>query len=151
MGSAGAVTARYLYKDDADENDLHMDLIDYLGGQDLAGYAQIEVTNIAGGRADIQVSYGPFHLYLELKAVCTQVPPAKKKAYIQQAVAYQGADVQISFLVVLRIAPSDETGALPHLSTLVTHTAVTVGNGIEPRHVVMIEVPGNRKTPSALR
>lgn len=141
----------YLYKDDADENDLHMDLIDYLGGQDLAGYAQIEVTNIAGGRADIQVSYGPFHLYLELKADSTRVPPAKKKAYIQQAVAYQGADVQISFLVVLRIAPSDETGALPHLSTLVTHTTVTVGNGTEPRHVVMIEVPGNRKTPSALR
>ena len=141
----------YLYRDDADENDLHMDLIDYLGGQDLAGYAQIEVTNIAGGRADIQVSYGPFHLYLELKADSTHVPPANKKAYIQQALAYQGGDVQISFLVVLRIAPSDETGALPHLSTLVTHTTVTVGNGTEPRHVVMIEVPGNRKTPSALR
>ncbi len=141
----------YLYKQDADENDLHMDLIDYLGGQDLAGYAQIEVTNIAGGRADIQVSYGPFHLYLELKADSTQVAPADKKAYIQQALAYQGADVQISFLVVLRIAPSDETGALPHLSTLVTHTTVTVETGTAPRHVVMIEIPGNRKTPSALR
>lgn len=141
----------YLYTDDADENDLHMDLIDYLGGQDLAGYAQIEVTNIAGGRADIQVSYGPFHLYLELKADSTHVAPADKKAYIQQALAYQGADVQISFLVVLRIASSDQTGALPHLSTLVTHTTVTVETGTEPRHVVMIEIPGNRKTPSALR
>ena len=141
----------YLYTDGADENDLHMDLIDYLGGQDLAGYAQIEVTNIAGGRADIQVSYGPFHLYLELKADSTRVAPADKEAYIQQTLAYQGADVQISFLIVLRIAPSDETGALPHLSTLVTHTTVTVETGTEPRHVVMIEVPGNRKTPSALR
>jgi len=141
----------YLYKDDADENDLHMDLFNYLGSTDLAGYAQIEVSNVAGGRADIQVSYGSFHLFMELKADSTRVPPAQKSAYIQQTVAYQGADVQISFLVVLRLAPREETGAPPHLSTLVSHTTVTIGEGSDPRHVVMVDVPGNRSRPSALK
>jgi hypothetical protein len=141
----------YLYKPDASERDLHLDLFDWLAGQDIAGYAGIEVTNVAGGRADIQISYGPFHLYLELKADDTQVPLADKAAYIQQTVAYQGADVQISFLVVLRLAKDNETNAPPHLSTLVSHTTVTVGEGTDPRHVVMVEVPGNRSKPSEMR
>jgi hypothetical protein len=122
-----------------------------VGNLDVCSSAGIEVTNVAGGRADIQISYGPFHLYLELKADDTQVPLADKAAYIQQTVAYQGADVQISFLVVLRLAKDNETNAPPHLSTLVSHTTVTVGEGTDPRHVVMVEVPGNRSKPSEMR
>jgi hypothetical protein len=141
----------YLYKPDANEQDLHLDLFDWLAGQDIAGYATIEATNIAGGRADIRISYGPFHLYLELKADETRVRLANKATYIQQTVAYHGADVQISFLVVLRLAPSDDTGAPPHLSTLVSHTTVTIGEGSDPRHVVMVDVPGNRPKPSEMR
>jgi hypothetical protein len=141
----------YLFTPDANEQDLHLDLWDWLAGHDLAGYVDIEAMNVASGRADIRLSYGPFHLYLELKADDTQVPLAEKKAYIQQTVAYHGADVQISFLVVLRLAPNDHRGAPPHISALVSHTTVTIGEGSEPRHVVMIEVPGNRLRPSSMR
>lgn len=141
----------YLFKVDANEQDLHMDLFDWLAGSDLAGYANIEATNVAGGRADIRISYGPFHLYLELKADSTRVALGDKSAYIQQTVAYQGADVQISFLVVLRLALTDCKAAPPHLSALVSHTMATVGAGTTPRHVVMLEVPGNRTVPSDMK
>jgi hypothetical protein len=142
---------RYLYDPNASEEDLHQDLYDYLTSGELAGYVQMEVNNVAGGRADLQINCGPFHLYLELKADGSRVEPADKPAYIQQTVSYAGADVRISFLVVLRLATPDETGAPQHLQELVTHTTVVIGDGSEPRHVVMVELPGNRTRPSRLK
>jgi hypothetical protein len=141
----------YLYDRDASEADLHDDLYDYLVGTDLAGYVDIEAVNVGGGRADIRLSFGLFHLYLELKADDTQVALADKRAYIQQTIAYHGTDVRISFLIVLRIAPPDSKSAPPHLSDLVSHTTVVTSQGSEPRHVVMLEVPGGRVAPSAMK
>ncbi|BAH47189.1 hypothetical protein [Rhodococcus opacus] len=139
----------YLYKPNASENDLHLDLFDYLVGSGLAGFAQIELTNVAGGRADIQVGFGAFHIYLELKADATKARQAAKTAYIQQTVSYQGGDIRIGFLIILRLG--DGKGAPPHLSDLVTHTTTTIAGSAHPRHVVIVELPGNRTVPSNMK
>jgi hypothetical protein len=111
----------------------------------------IEVQEVGGGRADIQITFSGFHLYLELKADDTMVPVAGKSAYIKQTVTYQATDVRIGFLVVLRLAPPRDKSPAPHLHDYVSHTTVDVPGSNGERHVVMVEIPGNRTAPSSVR
>ncbi|MFC8298494.1 hypothetical protein [Micromonospora orduensis] len=143
-------TKAYLFKPDANEQDLHADLYDWLSQGQLASSTNVEVHEVGAGRTDIQISFPGFHLYLELKADGTAVPVAGKAAYIKQTVSYQASDVRIGFLVVLRLkAPKDKSPSM-HLTELVSHTVVQVQEGSVERHVVMLEVPGNQTNPSGV-
>ncbi|MCX5070560.1 hypothetical protein OOJ91_32465 [Micromonospora lupini] len=143
-------TKAYLFKPDANEQDLHTDLYDWLSQGQLASSTNVEVHEVGAGRTDIQISFPGFHLYLELKADGTAVPVAGKAAYIKQTVSYQASDVRIGFLVVLRLkAPKDKSPSM-HLTELVSHTVVQVQDGLVERHVVMLEVPGNQTSPSGV-
>ena len=139
----------YLFKDDADERDLHSDLYDWLCNGQLSGITNVEVQEVGAGRVDIQISFPGFHLYLELKADETMVPIENKSAYIKQTVTYQATDVRLGFLIVLRLAPPSDKGPAPHLRDYVAHTTVDV-QGSE-RHVVMLEIPGRQTKPSSVR
>jgi hypothetical protein len=141
----------YLFSADANEDDLHKDLYDWLKASELSRMTNIEVQEVGGGRADIQITFSGFHLYLELKADDTMVPVAGKSAYIKQTVTYQATDVRIGFLVVLRLAPPRDKSPAPHLHDYVSHTTVDVPGSNGERHVVMVEIPGNRTAPSSVR
>jgi hypothetical protein len=144
-------TKAYLFKPDANEQDLHDDLYDWLSQGPLASSTNVEVHEVGAGRTDIQITFPNFHIYLELKADGTAVPVADKAAYIKQTVSYQASDVRIGFLVVLRLkAPKDKSPSL-HLTELVSHTVVEVQGGPVGRHVVMVEVPGNQTSPSGVQ
>jgi hypothetical protein len=141
----------YLFKDDADERDLHNDLYDWLCNGQLSGITNVEVQEVGAGRVDIQVTFPGFHLYLELKADETRVPVENKSTYIKQTITYHATDVRISFLVVLRLAPPHDKEPTPHLRDYVTHTTVDVPGGSGERHVVMLEIPGRQTKPSSVR
>ncbi|MFI1989085.1 hypothetical protein [Actinoplanes sp. NPDC020271] len=143
-------TKAYLFKADADEQDLHNDLYDWLSQGQLASSTNVEVHEVGAGRTDIQITFATFHIYLELKADGTAVPIAEKAAYIKQTVSYQASDVRIGFLVVLRLKnPKDKSPSL-HLTELVSHTVVEIQGNPVARHVVMLEVPGNQTSPSSV-
>lgn len=144
-------TKAYLFDENADEHDLHIDLYDWLSQGQLSRATNVEVQEVGAGRVDIQMVFPGFHLYLELKADGTAVPISEKSAYIKQTVSYQASDVRIGFLVVLRLKPSKDRSPSPHLTELVSHTVVQVQEGSLERHVVMLEVPGNQTKPSNVR
>ncbi len=140
----------YLFRDDADEHDLHADLYDWLCNGSLSNLTNVEVQEIGAGRVDIQVSFPGFHLYLELKADKTMVPVAEKQKYIKQTVTYQATDMQIGFLVVLRLAQPKDKGPAPHLRDYVNHTTIGIPGDSSERHVVMLEIPGRQTKPSSV-
>lgn len=138
---------RYLFDPAASENALHEDLNDYLYST-LGPAVEMEVPNVGGGRADIRVKYGAFSIYLELKVDDTMRVLAEKKAFVNQAVTYQATDVRIGFLVALRRKAFPNGRAHPHLVSLFEHTTVDVKGDDAPRHLVLVDVPGNRTAPS---
>lgn len=141
----------YLFDPHADEHDLHKDLYDWLRQGQLSSSVNVEVQEVGAGRVDIQIQFSGFHLYLELKADHTAVPVADKAAYIKQTVAYEASDVRIGFLVVLRMTQPNDKSPSGHLTEYVSHTTVLMKDSPIERHVVMLEIPGNRVKPSAVR
>lgn len=141
----------YLFAEDANEHDLHADLYDWLCNGSLSGITNVEVQEVGAGRVDIQVTFPGFRLYLELKADETMVPVEEKHKYIKQTATYQATDVQIGFLVVLRLAAPKDKGPSPHLRDYVNHTTIEIPGGRDERHVVMLEIPGRQTKPSSVR
>jgi hypothetical protein len=141
----------YLFNPEADEHDLHVDLYDWLCQGQFGSFTNVEVQEVGGGRVDIQIQFSGFHLYLELKVDHTAVPVAGKAAYIKQTVSYEASDIRIGFLVVLRMTPPKDKSPSEHLTEYVSHTTVPMKDSTVERHVVMLEVPGNRTKPSSVR
>ncbi|MFC5265305.1 hypothetical protein ACFPJ1_24610 [Kribbella qitaiheensis] len=142
---------KYLFSPDANEQDLHTDLYDWLSAGPLSSLTNVEVHEVGAGRVDIQVQFSGFHFYLELKADDSAVPIQDKAKYIKQTVSYQAADIRIGFLVVLRLTPPKDKGPSLHLTDMVSHTTVRVQGSASDRHVVMLEVAGNQTKPSSVR
>jgi hypothetical protein len=72
-----------------------------------------------------------------------------EQAYGAQTTEYQNTSIRLGFLMVL-----DQvqvlSGGSPHLRDLV-HVASLARHGeTEPRRVVLVRVPGRRRTPSTL-
>lgn len=138
----------YLFDPEAKEDALHGDLYDFLSYM-VGPFLDIEVQEVGGGRADLRVKYAGFSVYLELKSDDTMKALSEKGAYLHQAVTYQATDVRIGFVVALRLRAFPQAGAHPHLTSLFTHATVDVVGDAEQRHLVLVEVPGNRSSPSA--
>lgn len=137
----------YLFDPDAEEGALHDDLYDYLWSA-LGSTVDIEVPQIGGGRVDLRVKYAGFSIYLELKVDDTKQPLSDKGAYLNQAATYQATDIRIGFVVALRTQAFPRGGAHPHLTSLFTHAIVDVNGDEQPRHLVLVDVPGNRSSPA---
>ncbi|MFF5261732.1 hypothetical protein ACFY4C_22545 [Actinomadura viridis] len=71
--NAQAHREEYLFRHDANEDDLYQDLYDYLMSA-LGPSTEMEVQHIGGGRVDIRGTYGTFAVHLELKADDTTKP-----------------------------------------------------------------------------
>lgn len=138
----------YLFDPNAKEKALQNDLHQYLWSA-LGPSVDIEVPQIGGGRVDLRVKYTGFSIYLELKVDDTKKPMFEKTAYLSQAATYQATDIRIGFVVALRTKAFPQPGAHPHLTSLFTHATVEVSGDDVPRHLVLVEVPGNRSSPAA--
>ncbi|MDP9024807.1 MAG: hypothetical protein M3N13_05510 [Candidatus Eremiobacteraeota bacterium] len=124
------------------EIDLQNDLFDYLGS---TGYTAWERDNVASGRTDIVVPMGPFSFVIETKQDDAQWHEGSSAVFVAQATAYQQTDVRLGILAVLDLSvrrPGD-----PHLDGCFSVKTDRYSMSDE-RTVVLVRVPGNKRTPS---
>lgn len=130
------------------EKDLQMHCHRFLRAGGLN--AKVEVSDVAGGRADIHVSLGKVELVIEVKREDDDATfPALKDAYAAQATEYSNTNVRIGFLLVLDRTRTDGTAG--DIQEKVKVTTVTKAGDTVPRTLVMISVPAKRKRPSELK
>lgn len=141
----------YLFDPKAVEGHIHKDLLDYLKSSSLGAIVEFEVQHVGGGRIDLRLKFSGFSICIEMKVDSMKQPLSDRQAYLKQAVTYQTTDIRIGFLVSLRHKAFDPTGAPPHLSALIGHTAFDVPGDAVPRHIVTVGVPGSRTRPSDMK
>jgi hypothetical protein len=130
------------------EKDLQMHCYRFLRAGGLN--AKVEVSDVTGGRADIQVTAGKVELVIEVKREDQDATfPALQAAYAAQATEYSNTNARIGFLLVLDRTRTDGTAG--DIQEKVKVTTVTKAGDTVPRTLVMISVPAKRKRPSELK
>lgn len=80
------------------EDELQNDYADWLRRGQLAGRIQVEVSNVATGRADVQVGFGTIRFYIEVKRELDDAADtALEKSYLAQAADYAGTNAANSW------------------------------------------------------
>ncbi|WP_331756516.1 hypothetical protein [Streptomyces microflavus] len=129
------------------EVELQEDLHDYL---DAAGFhVQMEAIDRSGGRADIVVGLPGFDIVIECKREKRKATPEDLKAYLGQTVAYQAAGVTMGMLAVLDLTPKPHWLANIRDNMWTEHIPAPTPEERD-RWAVVVRVPGNRKSPSAM-
>jgi hypothetical protein len=127
---------------------LQDDFADWLRRGPLAGHIDVEVPNVATGRADIRVGFGATKFFIEVKRELRDAsPPALERSYLIQAADYSGTSATLGILLVLDLTA--HPAGVRHLSECAWVTRWTPPGSTVPRHVVVAVVTGNRSTPSA--
>lgn len=124
------------------EIDLQKDLYDYLGS---AGYPAWERENVASGRTDIVVPLGPFNFVIETKQDDSEWQDGASAAFVSQATAYQQTDVRLGVLAVLDL--SSRRPGYPRLDACF-FVEKDRYSSTDERTVLVVRVPGNKRTPS---
>jgi len=145
-----AFTAPFIAKEDAPvERTLQDAFKAYLDMSDLAGRSAVEVSSIAGGRADVVLYFNDGTRYVtEVKREFTRNTAAElEEAYLPQEVAYQSANVPFGQLLVLDLTDGrDAATERIDQSVWVTHNKDAEGAVIASTVVAVVR--GNRATPS---
>lgn len=141
----------YLFDKEAKEAAIHRDLHDYLISSELGSITEFEVQHVGGGRIDLRVRFDKFAINIEMKVDSTRVPIQDKAAYLKQAASYQASDIRVGFLVALRHKAFDPSGPPPHLSALIGHTEFSIEGDPVGRHIITVQVPGSRTSPSRMK
>lgn len=130
------------------EDELQRDYFKFMFSN--AAGTEIEVSNIAGGRADVRFIYNGEKMVTETKREDEDCSfEALQRYYSGQTTDYQNVSVRLGFLLVL-----DQTKRLtegtPHIRTMVKATPILRTGESDPRWVVMVKIPGRRLRPSDL-
>lgn len=139
----------YLFRSDALEKDLAYDVELFLASSEIAYQVHTEVRDIGGGRVDVAVFFAGFTLVCELKREYEDISVAGQHTHLMQAAAYQDSDVALGFLLVLDL--KERTGPPSHLRANVRVIVLDNDALGGSRYVVMLVVPGNRRSPSSMR
>jgi hypothetical protein len=127
---------------------LQDDFADWLRRGPLAGHIDIEVPNVATGRADIKVGFGATRFFIEVKRELRDASPAAlERSYLVQAADYSGTSATLGILLVLDLTA--HPSGVRHLSECAWVTRWTPPNSTVTRYLVVAVVTGNRSTPSA--
>jgi len=125
---------------------LQADFADWLGRGALAGRVDVEVPNIATGRADIKVSFSTTRFYIEVKRELRDASKAAlERSYLTQAADYAGTSAALGLLLVLDLTPHPD--GVRHLSECAWLAASRPSGSEVNRYVVVGQVVGNRGTP----
>lgn len=123
----------------------------FLCASELAGRAGKEHSNIAGGRADVIVTFDGARRYVtEVKRELTSAARGSiESAYLAQAAEYQSTNEPLGQLLVLDL--TDHSGGTPHIkeSIWVAHRRDVAGK--VTNSTVVAVVRGNRPSPSRMR
>jgi hypothetical protein len=138
----------YLRRADATEQNLQLDLREFLRGNLPEAEVLSEVSGIAAGRTDLYVYFGRYRFIIELKKHEGVADALAGTQYRAQAVAYQATNVRLGFLGMLELL--NRPGPPPTLEDCLWFDAYTPVGSTLPRYIVAFRVPGMLKTPSSL-
>ena len=132
----------------APESALQEDYFRWISTQSASG--EIEPTNLGGGRADVALKATGERMVIEIKREMDDASfDSLASHYAGQTTDYQNVSIRLGFLLVLDLTTPKLEGT-PHIRTLVQCRSIGRSGEIEPRHVVIIKVPGRRYLPSAV-
>lgn len=116
----------------------------------VAAGSDLEPTNLGGGRADLRLKSSGERFVIEVKRESRDCSfDALAKAYSAQTTDYQNVSIRLGMLLVLDLATSNREGT-PHITSLVQPRTVQRSGESQPRHIIIVKVPGRRKRPSDL-
>lgn len=142
----------YLYQNSPlpKEVALQDDFHDYLIGNLYDANISVEKSNVAGGRVDVSVAFSSFNFSVEIKRDSKDCSfEAIRSKYLGQAAEYLGTDVKLGFLMVLDL--NDKSSGMRSIESSVKVEIIKKENDPIERAIVVIVVPGNRKTPSKIK
>lgn len=142
---------KYLFEDKIfpKENELQMDYYEFMHGNIAAGNIRVEVSDVSSGRVDVYFSFGSIQFAAEVKRDSQDCSfAALRSKYIGQTSEYQNTNVKLGFLLVF-----DWTERANGAGSIEEHVKVEklkpLDSTIE-RAVIVVRVPGKRKTPSKI-
>ena len=133
------------------EAELQNHYASFLWSSPLSGRLGVELRDVAGGRADVYVTFdGGQRFVIEIKRELDDNSRAgMQAAYLAQTIEYQVTNVPLSMLLVLDL--TDHSGGIRHLSDTawVVHRDNPMGE--TQRSAVIAVVAGNRPFPSSMK
>jgi hypothetical protein len=132
----------------AHEDELHADYFRWLAT--AASSADLEPTNIGGGRADVRLRASNERIVVEVKREMSNASfDALATWYAGQTTDYQNISIRLGFLVVLDLTTENREGT-PHLTSLFQTRGIQRQGEDVQRVVTIVRIPGRRKRPSDL-
>ena len=129
---------------------LQDDFHDFLIGNLFDANISVEKSNVAGGRVDVSVAFSSFNFSVEIKRDSKDCSfESIRSKYLGQAAEYLGTDVKLGFLMVLDL--TDKSSGIRSMGSNVKVEIVKKDNDPIESAIVVIVVPGNRKTPSKIK
>jgi hypothetical protein len=130
------------------EGRLQNDYADWLRRGPLTGRIDVEVPNVATGRADVKLGFGTTRFFVEVKRELRDSSrQALERSYLTQAADYSGTSAALGILLVLDLAP--HPSGVRHLSECAWVTRHRPAGSTVDRYIVVAVVIGNRGTPSS--
>lgn len=142
----------YLYEQKTKplEIELQKDYHQYMNSSLFYGNTTVEKNDVAGGRVDVYFSFGKFNISAEIKRDWDDCSfDAIRLKYLGQAAEYSNTDVKLGFLLVLDLTP--KPNGIRSIENSVKVEIVEKENDPVKRAIVVIVVPGMRKTPSNVK
>lgn len=130
------------------EDELQQDYFRWIST--VAAGSDLEPTNQGGGRADLRLKSRGERLVIEVKRETQDCSfYALAKSYAAQTTDYQNVSIRLGILLVLDLATPNREGT-QHITSLVQPQLVQRIGEDQPRHIIIVKVPGRRKRPSDL-
>lgn len=132
------------------ESELQQDYYRYMQSVLFHGNTTIEKSDVASGRVDVYFSFTRFNISAEIKRDWENCDFAVLRSkYLGQASEYSNTDAKLGFLLVLDLTP--KPNGIKSIESCVKVEIVEKENDPIKRAIVVIVVPGMRKTPSSIK
>jgi len=133
------------------EAELQKHYATFLRGSPLSGRVGVELRDVAGGRADVYVTFdGAQRFVVEIKRELDDTTRSGiQTAYLAQAIEYQVTNVPLSMLLVLDL--TDHSHGIYHLSDTAWIVHRDNPGDQTMRSAVIAVVAGNRPFPSSMK
>lgn len=140
----------YLFKKDQLEDKLQNDYYVYMSALPSDNIVNVEVSDIAGGRADVVFNHLNHKFVFEVKRELKNSSFENiRKQYIGQAAEYQNTGPKLGGLLVLDL--TNNGGTIGSIEDKVKVEIVYDRNGLPEKAVLVVKIVGNRVTPSQIK
>ena len=132
------------------EYELQKDYHQFMHSALFHGNTTIEKSDVASGRVDVYFSFARFNISAEIKRDWDDCSfEALKSKYLGQAAEYSNTDAKLGFLIVLDLTP--KPNGIKSIESSVKVEIIEKKNDSIKRAIVVIVIPGMRKTPSEVK